>query len=193
MVTEIQAAQAAYPDIVALSSIGKSYGGRTLWVAKVSDNVADDEPEPEVMFDSLHHAREHLSLEQTLAILRWLTEGYGTDERITGIVDTREVWIVFAVNPDGAEYDLTGSPYRALAQEPPTERRLERDRHRPEPQLRLSLELLRRLVGHEVGVDVSRSERLFGARDARHPRLHGQPPDRWPSADQDGHHVPHRG
>jgi murein tripeptide amidase MpaA len=113
MVAEIQAAQATYPEIVGLRSIGKSYQGRELWVAKVSDNVATDEPEPEVMFDSLHHAREHLSLEQTLAILRWLTEGYGVDARITDIVDTREVWIVFAVNPDGAEYDLTGSPYRA--------------------------------------------------------------------------------
>jgi carboxypeptidase T len=113
MVAEIQAAQAAHPDIVELRSIGKSYGGRDLWVAKVSDNVATDEPEPEVLFDSLHHAREHLSLEQTLAILRWLTDGYGSDARITSIVDTREVWIVFAVNPDGAEYDLTGAPYRA--------------------------------------------------------------------------------
>lgn len=113
MVAEIRAAQAAHPDIVAISSIGKSYLGRQLWVAKVSDNVAADEDEPEVLFDSLHHAREHLSLEQTLAILRWLTTGYGTDPRITNIVDTREVWIVFAVNPDGAEYDLSGSPYRA--------------------------------------------------------------------------------
>ena len=113
MVAEIQAAQTAYPDIVAISSIGRSYRGRDLWVAKISDNVATDEPEPEVMFDSLHHAREHLTLEQTLAILRWLTEGYRTDPRITEIVDTREVWIVFAVNADGAEYDLTGSPYRA--------------------------------------------------------------------------------
>ncbi|MFL5644823.1 MAG: M14 family zinc carboxypeptidase, partial [Chloroflexota bacterium] len=112
MVAEIQAAQAAHPDIVALHSIGKSYKGRDLWVAKVSDNVGVDEPEPEVMFDGLHHAREHLSLEQTLAILRWLTVGYGTDQRITNIVNSREIWIVFAVNPDGAEYDLTGTPYR---------------------------------------------------------------------------------
>src|SRR6478609_7706703 len=112
MVAEIQARQAAHPDIVALRSIGKSYQGRDIWVAKVSDNVAVDEPEPEVMFDGLHHAREHLSLEQTLAILRWLTDGYGTDQRITNIVNSREIWIVFAVNPDGAEYDLTGSPYR---------------------------------------------------------------------------------
>ena len=113
MVAEIQATQAAHPDIVQLRSIGTSYQGRTLWVAKVSDNVATDEPEPEVMFDSLHHAREHLSLEQNLAILRWLTQDYGTDPRITSLVDSREIWIVFAVNPDGAEYDLTGSPYRS--------------------------------------------------------------------------------
>ncbi len=112
MVAEIEAAQAAYPDIVELRSIGKSQQGRDLWVAKISDNVATDEPEPEVLFDSLHHAREHLSLEQTLAILRWLTEGYASDPRIKDIVDTHEIWIVFAVNPDGAEYDLTGSPYR---------------------------------------------------------------------------------
>ncbi len=112
MVTEIMAAQAAHPDLVAVHSIGKSYDGRDIWVAKVSDNVATDENEPEVLFDSLHHAREHLSLEQNLAILRWLTEGYGTDSRITDLVNTREIWIVFAVNPDGAEYDLTGSPFR---------------------------------------------------------------------------------
>jgi murein tripeptide amidase MpaA len=113
MVTEIKAAQAAHPGIVQVRSIGKSYQGRDIWVAKVSDNVATDENEPEVMFDSMHHAREHLSLEQDLALLRWLTDGYGTDSRITDIVNTREIWIVFMVNPDGAEYDLTGSPYRS--------------------------------------------------------------------------------
>jgi len=113
MVAEIGATQAAHPDIVAIHSIGKSYQGRDLWVAKVSDNVAVDEAEPEVLFDSMHHAREHLSLEQDLALLRWLTDGYGTDPRITNIVDTREIWIAFMVNPDGAEYDLTGAPFRS--------------------------------------------------------------------------------
>jgi carboxypeptidase T len=113
MLAEIQATRDAHPDIVAIKSVGKSHQGRDLWVAKVSDNVATDEPEPEVMLDSLHHAREHLSLEQNLAVLRWLTQGYGTDAAITRLVNIREVWIFFAVNPDGAEYDLTGSPYRA--------------------------------------------------------------------------------
>ena len=113
MVAEIQQAEADHPGIVDVFSIGKSYQGRNIWAAKVSDNVAVDEPEPEVFFDGLHHAREHITVEQTLAILRWLSDEYGTDERITQLVDTREVWIVFAVNPDGGEYDLTGSPYRA--------------------------------------------------------------------------------
>jgi hypothetical protein len=112
MVQVLQDTQAAHPEIVAISSIGKSYGGRDIWAVKISDNVATDEPEVEIMFDSLHHAREHLSLEQSLAILRWLTDGYGTDEQITRIVDTREIWILPAVNPDGAEFDLTGDPYR---------------------------------------------------------------------------------
>jgi carboxypeptidase T len=113
MVATIQAAQAAHPDIVKVESIGKSYQGRDIWVVKVSDNVAVDEPEPEVLFDGLHHAREHLTVEQTLAILAWLTSGYGTDARITRIVATREIWIVPMVNPDGGEYDISGSTYRA--------------------------------------------------------------------------------
>jgi len=113
MVTEIKKAETDHPVIVDVFSIGRSYQGRELWAAKISDNVATDEAEPEVLFDSLHHGREHIGLEQSLAILRWLTDDYGTDARVTRMVETREVWIIFAVNPDGAEYDLTGAPYRA--------------------------------------------------------------------------------
>ena len=112
MVAEVQQAEADHPEIVDVFSIGPTPQGRELWTAKVSDNVATDEAEPEVLFDGLHHAREHISLEQTLAILRWLSDDYGSDELVTQLVDTREIWIIFAVNPDGAEYDLTGSPYR---------------------------------------------------------------------------------
>jgi carboxypeptidase T len=52
-----------------------------------------------------------MGLEMTLRILHWLVDGYGTDPRITNIVDTRETWIVFAVNPDGAEYDISGGRF----------------------------------------------------------------------------------
>ena len=115
--TELQdeVAQAAvdHPDIVSVFSIGESYQGRPIWMAKVSDNVAEDENEPEVLVDALHHAREHLTTEQALALLRWLTDDYGTDDEITHLVDSREIFIVFALNPDGLRYDLRGDPFRA--------------------------------------------------------------------------------
>ena len=107
MVADIHAVETAHPDIVHVFSIGKSYQGRDIWAAKISDNVATDEAEPEVLFDALHHAREHLTVEQALYLLHLLADGYGTDTQITNLVDTREIWIIFAVNPDGFEYDLT--------------------------------------------------------------------------------------
>jgi hypothetical protein len=113
MVAEIMQAQADYPDLVKVSSIGKSYKGRDIWIAKVSDNVATDEPEPEVLIDALHHAREHLTTEQALYLLKTLTQDYASDSVVKRLVDTREIWIIFALNPDGMQYDLTGNPYRA--------------------------------------------------------------------------------
>ena len=44
MVAEVTAVAAAHPDIVSLFSIGKTYKGRDIWVAKVSDEVATDDP-----------------------------------------------------------------------------------------------------------------------------------------------------
>jgi hypothetical protein len=107
MVTEIKAVAAAHPSIVSVFSIGKSYQGRDLWAAKISDHVGTDEDEPEVLFDALHHAREHMTVEQALYLFHLLVDGYGADAQITNLVDSREIWIIFAVNPDGFVYDLT--------------------------------------------------------------------------------------
>src|SRR4051794_2197547 len=113
MVSAIKAVEAAHPSIVHAFSFGTSYQGRTIWAAKISDNVGTDEDEPEVLFDALHHAREHLTVEQALYLLRLLANNYGTDASITNLVNSREIWIVFALNPDGFEYALTGNPFRA--------------------------------------------------------------------------------
>ena len=51
--SEILAVEAAHPEIVDVFSIGHSYEGRELYAAKVSDNVALDEGEPEVLVDAL--------------------------------------------------------------------------------------------------------------------------------------------
>src|SRR4029450_1133782 len=95
MVAELDKAVADHPTTVRKFSIGKSYQSRDIWAAKISDNVATDETEPEVLFDALHHAREHLTVEQALYLLHLLADGYATDTQIADLVNSREIWIVF--------------------------------------------------------------------------------------------------
>ena len=109
---EIQAAATAFPAIVQRFSLGNSYQGRALWAVKISDNVAADEAEPEVLFTAGQHAREHLTIEMALYLLREFTTKYGNDTRITNLVNGRETYIVFNLNPDGSEYDVATGSYR---------------------------------------------------------------------------------
>lgn len=115
MVDEIHAVEAAHPGLVRVFSIGTSAQGRTIWAAEISDNVGEPEGEPEVLFDALHHAREHLTPEMALYVLHLLVDRYGDDSdlgrRVTRIVNNRRVFIIFMVNPDGLVYDLGGGPY----------------------------------------------------------------------------------
>jgi len=113
MSDEILAVANAYPDIVSRFSVGLSYEGREMWAAKISDNVATDEDEPEVLFIGQHHAREHITVEMALYILHLLVDNYGTDQQITDLVNAREVYIIFSTNPDGSEYDIATGSYRS--------------------------------------------------------------------------------
>jgi hypothetical protein len=111
MTDDTAAIAAAHPAIVSRRSIGTSQQGRQIWALKVSDNVAADEAEPEVLFTANQHAREHLTVEMALYLLNELTGKYGTDSRITSAVNTREIWIVPSMNPDGAEFDVASGAY----------------------------------------------------------------------------------
>ncbi|MEU3019412.1 M14 family metallopeptidase [Nocardiopsis sp. NPDC007018] len=103
---------AAHPDIAAKEVYGQSHEGRDLIAVKISDNVSVDEDQPEVLFTHSQHAREHLTVEMAVYLMRLLTDGYGEDERVTGLVDSREIWILPNVNPDGSEYDMAGDTWR---------------------------------------------------------------------------------
>ncbi len=113
MVAELQQVAFDHPGIFSLFSLGTSYEGRTVWAGKISDNVGTDEAEPEVLFTNHQHAREHLTVEMALYTLHMLTDEYGTDPQITSLVDSREIWIVFDLNPDGGEYDIATGAYRS--------------------------------------------------------------------------------
>ncbi|MEU6294456.1 M14 family metallopeptidase [Streptomyces erythrochromogenes] len=110
---EINTLVAQYPAIASKRVIGKSYQGRDLLAIKISDNVATDESEPEVLFTAHQHAREHLTVEMALYLLKEFTSKYGTDSRVTNAVNGREIWIVPDLNPDGGEYDIATGSYRS--------------------------------------------------------------------------------
>jgi carboxypeptidase T len=114
MVAEVQASAAAYPSIIELFSLGASYEGRQLLAAKISDNVGLDEDEPEALFVGMYHAREHLTVEMLLYLLHLLADNYGVagQEPITELVDSREIYLIFALNPDGGEFDIASGAYQ---------------------------------------------------------------------------------
>ncbi|QHY94024.1 Zinc carboxypeptidase precursor [Streptomyces sp. S4.7] len=113
MNAEINQRIAAHPNLISKRVIGKSYEGRDIIAVKISDNVATDENEPEVLFTHHQHAREHLTVEMALYLIRELGDTYGTDSRVTNAVNNREIWIVPDVNPDGGEYDIATGSYRS--------------------------------------------------------------------------------
>ncbi|HEU5475395.1 MAG TPA: M14 family metallopeptidase [Actinophytocola sp.] len=112
MTAEIDQVIAANPTLISKQVIGTSFQGREIWALKISDNVAVDENEPEVLFTHHQHAREHLTVEMAVYLVHELVES--TDTRVRNLVNGREIWIVPDMNPDGGEYDIaTGTGYRS--------------------------------------------------------------------------------
>lgn len=100
-----------YPSIVsARDSVGYTWQGRAQWVFKISDNVDLDEPEPEIFFNALIHAREPQGMQWQINYARWLCQNYGTDPVATELVNSREIYFMPVVNPDGYEYNRQTNP-----------------------------------------------------------------------------------
>ena len=101
----------SYPALVsAPETLGFGHDGNSILVIKISDNVEVDEDEPEVCIGLGIHAREVIAPEIIIQFAQWLLENYGIDERATHIVDTREVWFIPMMNPDGYLYNEILSP-----------------------------------------------------------------------------------
>jgi carboxypeptidase T len=113
MIAEVNRVVAAYPSIASRRVIGRSYQGRDIVAVKISDNVGTDENEPEVLYQANHHAREHLTVEMALYAINQYTSAYASDTRVRNVVNSREIWVIPSVNPDGAEYDVATGSYRS--------------------------------------------------------------------------------
>lgn len=92
------------------NSVSPSIGGNALQWVKISDNPNDDEDEPEILYDAIHHAREPASLSQLIYFMWYLLENYETDDTIKEIVNTTELYFIPVVNPDGYLYNQFTNP-----------------------------------------------------------------------------------
>lgn len=100
---------ASYPNILKLFSIGKSVEGRDLWVMKISDNVGQDELEPEVKYISSMHGDEITGRELCLNLIEDLAKGYATSNEIRRLIDHTEIFIMPSMNPDGSQRPTRGN------------------------------------------------------------------------------------
>ena len=93
-----------YPDLCDVFSIGTTNVGREILVARISDNVGINEGEPEFLYTSTMHGDETTGYPLMLRLIDYLLTNYGTNDRITNMVNGIDIYINPLANPDGTYY-----------------------------------------------------------------------------------------
>lgn len=102
---------ATYPALCAVESIGQSHERRDIWVATVTNTATGPAHEkPALYVDGNMHAGEVTGCAVALHTLHHLLTHHGSYPVGTDLLDTRTLYVLPRVNPDGAERYLT-TPY----------------------------------------------------------------------------------
>lgn len=99
------------PRLFKVTSIGKSYEGRDIWLATVTNrDTGPDDEKPAFWVEANIHAGEVTGTTAALHLLNKLVTRYGKDAKVTRALDTRAFYVVPRLNPDGAEWALAARP-----------------------------------------------------------------------------------
>lgn len=114
MLAAIDDMRAKFPNLIssraALSDTILTHEGRPIWWIKISDHPEMEEPEPEMLYTALHHAREPVSMSQMLFYMWYLLENYAKDPDIQHLLDNTELYFIPCLNPDGYLYNELTDP-----------------------------------------------------------------------------------
>lgn len=100
----LKAMVAAHPKLARLKSLGRSRGGRELWMLAVSNSATgDDRRKPALYMGGGIHANEIQGAEVTLYTAWYLLEMHGHNRFITNMVDRRAFYLIPMLNPDGRD------------------------------------------------------------------------------------------
>lgn len=105
---------AAYPRLARLESIGRSHRGREIWLVRLTNfATGGDRDRPAFLVDANNHGEEVVTSAAALYLVAYALSRYGEDPAVTELLDTRALYVVPRLNPDGAEISLT-TPYRTV-------------------------------------------------------------------------------
>ncbi len=93
-----------HPAICQIQNIGTLPSGRQLLAARITSDLPGASPKPKFLYTSSMHGDELTGYVLTLRLIDHLLTNYGTDVRITRLVDSIEIWINPLANPDGTFY-----------------------------------------------------------------------------------------
>lgn len=97
---------AQFPDLIQRETVGQTIQNRTVYAWRIT-GPGDHSNRPAVLFNGAQHAREWIAVMVPTYIADQLVKGYGTDPRITAVLDSAVVYIVPIANPDGYEFSQT--------------------------------------------------------------------------------------
>ncbi len=93
--------EADYPDICSVYNLGFSVEGREILVAHISDNLMEEENEPEFFYTGQMHGDELVTYILLLRLIDYLTENYDVDPQVTNLINNVDIFINPLSNPDG--------------------------------------------------------------------------------------------
>lgn len=107
IVTYFNSIADAHPEIASLSDVGDSLEGNDIYALTLTgpdtaENPADERPV--VLWNGTQHAREWVSPMTVSYIASKLADDYGSDPRVTDLIDNTRIVIIPVVNPDGYLY-----------------------------------------------------------------------------------------
>ena len=91
-----------YPDIVELYETGKSYEGRPILQAALTNTkTGPASDKPGAYFEGGRHSGEVTASETVLWMAKYLIENYGKDPEVTKLLSTKVIYLRPLNNPDG--------------------------------------------------------------------------------------------